>query len=356
VELVNLSSNRRNFSVTHVPNQTFPGVEISCPDYVSVDGKKNNEDDDRRHGKGKSKYKGNSKSKGNNGDASEKFEIKLAMDPTVGPYDDGFQSQTEVDGWCVLDDGVDQLRVGYLAVVDPASDMKVEFDDDALTVKNGKSSVGWAEGFTLAGKDGLLLDKQPNAFKALGFRSNSYAALGDLIEFGVSSERTWETFATAEIDIYVDVDNDGIDDAILVVADFFEDGIPVTAIFPQGAALFDAGADYNDGVAVLTFFSRTDAPLGFLGFLPPGDTDFDYTAVFYDVRTGEYDVQVGSVDLAAEIIPGLSSFGLAPKDKVDLPVSGKGEMLWLFQNNEARKGVTGKQSAIVKIGGHGRHH
>jgi len=227
--------------------------------------------------------------------------------------------------------------------------MKAKSQGGVLTIENKMGNVGWAEGFTLAGEDGLLLDKQPNAFKALGFRSASYAAFGDLIEFGVSSERIWENFAAAEIDIFVDVDGDGIDDAILVVADFLEDGLPVTAIFPAGYTLFNAGVDYNDGAAILTFFSKTDAPLGFLGFLPPGDTDFDYTAVFFDIRTGEYDVQVGSVDLAAEIIPDYSTFGLAPGTSIDLGVSGSGDMLWLFQNNAADKGKTGKQSKVVTI-------
>ncbi|MDX2416297.1 MAG: S8 family serine peptidase [Xanthomonadales bacterium] len=342
VDLVNLSEDKRTFTVTHVPNQTFPGVEISCPKSVEVDkkGKKSKKSKkDNHHNKGPGDKNG-----------KHQFKINLKMDPTAGPYDDGFQSQTEVDGWCVLNDGIDELRVAYMAVVDPASDMKAEAEDGVLSVENKKGgNVGWAEGFTLAGKDGLLLDKQFNAFKAVGFRSSSYAALGDLIEFGISSERIWENFSTAEIDIYVDVDGDGIDDAILVVADFFEDGIPVTAIFPQGSVLFDAGVDYNDGVTVLTFFSKTDAPLGFLGFLPAGDTDFDYTAVFFDVRSGEYDVQVGSVDLAAEIIPEVSSFGLSAGDKAELAVSGTGEMLWLYQNNAAKKDRTGKQSQTVKI-------
>jgi len=325
VDLVNLSSDKRTFTVTHVPNQTFPGVKISCPQSVKVE-----------------KYNGNEKSK-------KQFKIELEMDPTVGPWDDAFQSQTEVDGWCVLDDGVDELRVGYLAVVDPASEMEAEFEHGVLNIENEKGNVGWAEGFTLAGKGGLLLDNEPNAFEAIGFRSASFAAAGDLIEFGIASERTWEAFSATEIDIFVDVDGDGIDDAILVVADFFDDGFPVTAIFPAGFALFEAGVDFNDGAAVLTFFSKTDAPLGFLGFLPPGDTDFDYTAVFFDIRSGDFDVQVGSIDLAAEIVPGFSTFGLFPGDDTDVPVSGTGEMLWLFQNNEAKNGKTDKQFEIVKI-------
>jgi len=320
-KLHNLGDQRRTFTVTHVPNQTFPGVEVTCPSSISVDANK-----------------------------SRKGKIQLRMDPALGFFDDGYHSQTEVDGWCVLDDGVDTLRVGYLAVVDPASDMKAEGEGTVIEVKNKRGNVGWAEGFTLAARDGLILDNAPNAFNATGFRTNSFAAFGDLVEFGISTEKPWETLAAYEIDIFVDVDSDGIDDFILVAADFFDDGIPVTAIFPQGAALFDTVADLNDASAVLTFIGPMDSPFGGFGFLPPGDTDFDYAAFFIDLRTNSFDAQFGSVDLASEIVPDTASFGLSPGIEVNLPVTGSGEMLWLFQNNEARKGKGKKQASIITVG------
>ncbi len=349
VELVNLASESRTFSVTHVPNQSFPGVVVNCPETVSIDAA-GKSDKSKKSKKGKKSDKDKGKSS-KSSVKSEKFEIELVMNPAVGPFDDAFQSQTEVDGWCVLDDGVDQLRVGYMAVVDPASKMEASVNAGVLTISNEEGNVGWAEGFTLAGEDGLLLDDQFNAFQAIGYRSNSFAAFGDLIQFGIASERAWETFATAEIDIFIDVDKDGIDDAILVVADFFDDGIPVTAIFPQGAALFDAGVDYNDSTAILTFIARIDSPFGFLGFLPPGDTDFDYTAVFFDIRTGDFDVQFGSVDMASEITPSSATFGLFPNTSVELGTTGSGDMLWLYQNNEAEDGEGDDQAEIVTVVG-----
>lgn len=319
-KLRTLSSGTRHFTVTHEPNQTFPGVEVSCPTSAKVKKRQRKE-----------------------------LKIKLTMDPAVGPYDDAYHSQTEVDGWCVFEDGTDTLRVGYMAVIDPASEMEAEGEEGFVTVKNEKGNVGWAEGFTLAARDGLVIDKETNSFNAIGVRSNSLAATGDLIEFGISSDRTWESLAPYEIDIFIDVDSDGIDDAILVVADFFDDGIPVTAIFPQGAALFDAGADLNDASAILTFISRQDSPFGSLGFLPAGDTDFDFVAYFIDLRNDSFDVQFGSVDLANEIVPDFNSFGLPADSEVEVPVSGEGEMLWLFQNNEAKKGKGKHQADIVRI-------
>jgi len=324
-----LSGNKRSYSVSHVQNQTFPGVEVSCPSAHSQG----------RHG-------GHGK---RGGDKGKNLEIRLSMDPSVGPFDDAFHSQTEVDGWCVYDDGVDTLRVAYLAVIDPASEMDAKGKNGVVEVKNKRGNVGWAEGFTLAGRDGLLLDGRTNAFNALGVRSNNFAAAGDLVEFGISTDRTWESLAAFEVDIFVDVDADGVDDFILVAADFFEDGIPVTAIFPQGSALFDTGADLNDASAILTFVGAMDSPFGFLGFLPPGDTDFDYTAIFFDLRDGSFDMQAGSVDLADEIVPAFNSFGLAAKTEVEVPVSGTGHMLWLFQNNEAKKGHGKKQAKIVSV-------
>jgi hypothetical protein len=95
--------------------------------------------------------------------------------------------------------------------------VEVSFPD---VVRVAGTPNGWAEGFTLAGEDELILDDAFNAFETIGYRTNSFAAQGDLVEFGIASEKTWETFAAAEIDIFIDVDGDGIDDSILVVAYF----------------------------------------------------------------------------------------------------------------------------------------
>ena len=70
---------------------------------------------------------------------------------------------------------------------------------------------------------------------------------------------------------------------------------------------------------------------------------------FTDLRDDSYDVQFGSVDLANEIIPDSNSFGLLPETEVEIPVSGSGEMLWLFQNNEAKKGRGKHQADIVRL-------
>ena len=318
--VVTMSNHNRQYSVTHVPNQTFPGVKVSCPSNAAV-------------------YAG----------ADNRFNIVLTMDPAVGPYDNAFHSQTEVDGWCVLHDGYEELRIGYLAVIDPASVMRAKGNGNTVEIRNKGGNVGWAEGFTLATRS-TRPGGAPYSINAVGVRTNSFAAAGDLVEFGISTDRAWESLAPYEIDIFIDIDADGIEDYVLVAADFFGDGVPVTAIFPQGSTLFTTGADLNDASAVLTFIGPTDSPFGSLGFLPPGVTYFDFAAVVVDLRSGAFDVQFGSVDLAREIVPESNSFGLFPRTGTRVPVSGApGEMLWLFQNNEPENGNGGNQTNIVSV-------
>lgn len=316
IEIHNLSNVSRTYTVTHEPNQTFPGVSVSAPASVTV-------------GPGKEK----------------EIEIELRMDPALGPYDPGFYSQTEVDGWFVLSDGVDEMRVGYLAVVDPASKMSVDYEKGAARLENTGASAGFAEGFTLAGRKGLFLKKQANAISALGYRSNNYYGANNIVEFGVATKRAWETPSAYEIDIRIDADADGVYETTLVAIDlgFILGGDPsgtlVTAIFKPNYAdlLFFADADLNDRTAILPFF-RHDAFGAPLGFLPAGDTDFDYEMYIFDLRDDSVDVQTGYVDLAQERIAQYKSLGLNPGDSFLNPVTGgSGDMLWLFQNNEAKK-------------------
>ncbi|HEX6387370.1 MAG TPA: S8 family serine peptidase, partial [Anaerolineae bacterium] len=121
--VTNLSDQPRTFSVSHLPNQAFPGVIVTGPSSVSVAP-----------------------------NSSTVVTLELTMDPTIGPFDDGFFSQTEVDGWFVLDDETDELRVGYLAAVDPASGMNAKnAGTGRVRVLNWGPSLGWAEGFTPVG-------------------------------------------------------------------------------------------------------------------------------------------------------------------------------------------------------------
>ncbi|HKU12815.1 MAG TPA: S8 family serine peptidase, partial [Steroidobacteraceae bacterium] len=325
VTVTDMSGKKRTYQITHVPHTAYPGVSVSCPKSVSVNGKGN-----------------------------AKFDISLKFDPRVawkqGVFDDAFESQTEVDGWCILDDGKDTLRVGYVAVVDPASALVVLPDKgfSAAKVHNLGVSLGWAEGFTLAKVGGEEQNRTYGSIAATGFRradpnSPLYGGL-KVLELGFVMERPFEHLSNLEFDLRIDVDADGQADLAMIGTDLstFVDVDPGQyaafqfPLTPQGELDFANGFadwivhtwDFNDRTLILPFTLDTDPQ--FPGYLPE---KFDYVMTVTD-RQGNVDVQRGSIDLAKEIVPDVNSFGVEPGDHVDVDFSGpNGTSLWLFQNN-----------------------
>ncbi|HKQ16205.1 MAG TPA: S8 family serine peptidase [Steroidobacteraceae bacterium] len=325
VTVTDLSGKKRSYNVTHVPHTAFPGVSVSCPKNVSV------------NGKGKAKF-----------DISLKFDPRDAWDE--GVFDDAFVSQTEVDGWCILSDGKDTLRVGYVAVVDPASSVVVLPDNgfSSVKVRNFGPSLGWAEGFTLAKLGGEEQNRTYGSIAATGFRRadpNSPLYGGShVLEFGLSMERSFEHLSNLEFRFDIDVDADGQADFALIGSDLsnFVDTDPGQyaafqfPLLPNGDLDFDNGIvdwlvdtwDFNDRTLILPFSFDHDP--AFPGFVPE---KFSYVLTVTD-RQGNEDVQRGSVDLAKEIVPDVNSFGVDPGGRVDVGFTGpNGASLWLLQNN-----------------------
>ena len=309
VYVTNFSDHSRYFTATHVPNQTLPGVNVSCDSGVSV-----------------------------KAGSTKKFKISVTLDPRMMPYDIPSFTQTEVDGWCILDDGDDTLRVGYMATVDPASRMKVVRKGKGIRVQNlGGQAAGFADGFTLTGVDGLLLDGTNNSIDAVGFRNADPADYFGfpVMEIAVASDAVWESPSNLEWDILIDIDKDGTDDATLVAVDYsafanVDPGDIVTAQFGAFGGFLDwfvSAMDYNDRVAILPFTKDS-------GGLYVTDS-FDYTMLVYG-RDGSVDVQFGTVDSANEIVPELNAFGLLGGGVVDQSTDGSGDMLWLFPNNATK--------------------
>jgi subtilisin family serine protease len=312
IKVKNLSDRRRTFNVEHMPNQQYPGVEVSCPSTLTVG-------PNRR----------------------VKATISLRFDPRAawkqGVFDDATVSQSEVDGWCIFGDGEDTLRVGYMAVVDPASGVLVLPDNGLadVTVRNFGPSIGWAEGFTLANIDGEAQDNTYGSIAALGFRrANPDLYFGlDVLEFGFAMERKFEHLSNLTFTFEVDSNNDGTADVILV-------GTDLSGFFGQDPGQFGTlqsidddlvidwlplSWDYNDRVAILPFTLKSSG-----GSLPE---KFSYVLTV-TTRSGDQDVQRGEVDLAKEIVPELNSFGLDPNGTVDIKMIGpSGVSLWLMQNN-----------------------
>jgi hypothetical protein len=315
IELTSLTNNSRNYTVTHVPNRTLPGVEVSCPSNVKIRGKN-----------------------------STSATIVLKFDPRAsadaGVADDGVVSQTEVDGWCVFKDGTDELRVGYIAVVDPASGVFVtpKFGFHGATVRNLGPALGWAEAFTLAKLGGEELNRTFNSIAALGFRRADPALYGfNVLELGLATERPFTHPSNLIVDILIDTNSDGTPDAELLAVDLsslvagVDPGTYVTAQFDDtGAGFIDWEVrtwDFNDRALILPFTFVSDG-----GIAPE---KFDYTMYVVNGNDNTQDVQHGTVDMSKEVIPDLNSFGVDAKDKIEVTTTGDGVSLWLFQNNPA---------------------
>jgi subtilisin family serine protease len=266
---------------------------------------------------------------------SKEVRVRLEVTPAAMAYDNGFYSHAEVDGWFVIDDGVDALRVGYMAAVDPASDFEVTPKRNGeLKIHNNGGAAGFAEGFTLAAVDGLVTDGHPYSFDALGVRTANLFG-DDVVEFGVLADGPWDTLSVYEYDILIDADGDGAPETVVVAADLGlltggdPAGVVVTAVFDLTTGAFPLDwyviADLNDHSAVLTVTRDL--------ILPEGDSDFDFVAYAFDLRSDALDVTIGSVDLDALVEPESAYVGLLPGGSMRLSVEGSGSMLWLYQNN-----------------------
>lgn len=332
VTVRDLSGKRRNFTVKHVPNQTYPGVQVNCPRNLRL-----------------------------NGNGSAKASITIHFDPKAawkaGVFDNAMMSQTEVDGWCVFDDGKDSLRVGYIAVVDPASSVVVlpARGLHSAKVRNFGPSLGWAEAFTLAKLGG----EQPaddnddqgdddgdehhgasyGSIAATGFRRGDTALYGGfkVLEFGFVMKRSFEHLSNLRFTLDIDTNGDGTADATLIgtdLSDFLDQdpGEFATLQFSATDGFIDwapvTSWDFNDRTLILPFTLAADG-----GLLPE---KFDYVLTV-TARNGEQSVQRGSVDLSKEIVPDINSFGIEPNGSVDVNFSGPtGTSLWLLQNNVSR--------------------
>lgn len=309
VTVTDFSGMQRNFSGWHVPNQSFPGIDVTCPGSVKVQGNR-----------------------------SRSFNIDLHLDTEVaeanGVFDNASASHREVDGWCMLSDGTDTLRVGYLAIIDPASRQVVEPVSGGAKVLNVGPSSGWAEAFTHLASGDENASGTLAAIAHTGFRTGVIGGI-PVLEFAIATQAPWELPSQSQINVYLDVNGDGVDDVRLIAGDWATlqaGGTPGVLVSGQfnlavGGSALDfivGGVDYNDHTMFLPF--RLDR-----GWIP---SSFDYRVEFVP-RHGPVGIQHGSVDFANEIVTTDNGFLVAPGQSVQVGASAPGTLLWLFQNNEA---------------------
>jgi hypothetical protein len=305
-----LSGEGRTYAVDHSAIQEAPGVSVSVPDSVTVGPR-----------------------------SVARFQIEITLDPTAMTADDGFFSQTEVDGIVTLTSGDSSLRVGYMAVVDPASDISGT-SGSAGTVEfvNDGASTGFVDTFT-------RITNGTGSVAAVGVRS-----LDDLttIEFGVASRKAWDALSRREIDMFIDTDEDGTDDYLLIAADlgYLQEapatGTVVTALINladgTGFLEYFAIADLNDRVQILP----VDV-YGEFGFLEDGDTTFDFSMVDFDVADQDEGPLFegsasGSVDLEADVVLVTNVSGALPAGgAATVEIGSPGDrLLALYSNNQVR--------------------
>jgi len=312
ITVTNMDDAAKTFDISATFAHPLDGVTIDVPDSIEV-----------------------------GAESSNTFDATLSVDPAAMTFfDDGFFSQAEADGRIVLTDG-DRLTVGFLAAIDPASDVQASVDANhgrvttPMSLANPSDTIGWADSFTYAPSQDRFGD-----IAAVGFRANTFTDGSEVVEFGVALDHSWEAAASQEIDIYIDTNEDGVDDYILVSADLGllqglePDGRLVTALFDlvHGGAQLEwfVTGDLNDQVQTMTVDHY-----GPYGFLTQGDKKFSFVATSWDTRSGALNgVYAGSANLN-EQGGTVGYFGLLPGESgVLFPLPANTDaVLWLYQNN-----------------------
>jgi subtilisin family serine protease len=160
------------------------------------------------------------------------------------------------------------LRVPYYLVPRALSQVDVTVADSTpsptttSTVTNLSDAAisGSADYYAWGLRDGNDLEGSPADLRAIGVQSFDIGGGDRLLGFGVSTWHRWSNASTTEIDIFVDVDLDGVDDYIVVGVDF-------------GAI---SAASFNGSFSAWVFSTRSPgaSSLGGLGALTDGSTAF----------------------------------------------------------------------------------
>lgn len=301
VTVTDMSGEARTYAVAHTPLQEMAGVTVDVPSSVEVPA-----------------------------NGTKTFDITLDLDPAAMPVDDGFFSQTEVDGLLDLTSGDASMRVGYLAVVDPASLIETEGvkngQQNSLLFANSGQGGGWLDTFThIADGAGTLA--------AIGIRD----AGGGVVEFGVASSAPWDSLSRRELDVYIDADKDGAFEWAVVAADLGyltgagADGRVVTAVFDLvnggGFLRFFAVADVNDHSQIL--------PVDLSTFIGEAGS-FDFLAIDFDFATPT-GIAEGSVNIKQDVERGENiSYALLPGETAGIAGfqrQNREALLALYQNN-----------------------
>lgn len=266
----------------------------------------------------------------------------------------------EVDGWLVASsdegnessvNGKEELRVGYMAVVEPVASLDYQERNKGVNIRNDGFAEALVYPFT------LLVDNSENVagrndIESFGFR---FVEPFDAI-FGVKLNREWQNFSAKKIRMLIDTNGDAENDFVVEV---FDDALSYEAYGEQG--IF-----YGE---IYTFVDSVDEPFldtrryygfhsypgfvepnnsvlvfgvnayGYGGILEDGDTDFDYEISLHDaVGSLQGEAISGTVDLAKQVefdLIGEDPFFRVPAlrvpahESIFIDVEGDKPTLWL---------------------------
>ncbi|MFK7885786.1 MAG: S8 family serine peptidase [Gammaproteobacteria bacterium] len=312
IELVNLSDQARVFSVTHTPRGLVDGMSASCPETVAVPA-----------------------------NGRTRFNIALSVTAALLPTENGRLDHGELDGWCELSDGIDTLRVGYLASREPAAAIAFSPSAQGITVSNTGVAAGRASGFHLLGVGGTR--DATRTIAAVGFRNATTLGL-PVFHLAVALNEAWETPAHVTVEMLIDTDLNGSYERALWAGDWsqlrFDPGTYVTGVFdvidnerPNFVSgytdWFSEDVDFNDQVMMLPF---SLLPQFGLSFIKPEVRQFGYL-LRVTSRDGSYDQSSGMVDLDAFNVTDEADSMIAPDSVRNWSFDNDRPTLWLMPGN-----------------------
>ncbi len=220
--------------------------------------------------------------------------------------------------------GQPSLRVPYYLVPRALSNVSAAFDKPLDPTKSGRAKVDLANAGVIAGAGDFYAwgledpDDVTEAtlggagydLRSVGVQSFDFGGGEQLIVLAVNAHDRFSTPAVNEYDVYLDTDQDGTDDYLVVGIDF---GALTTGSFDGRLGSFVI--DLETGVATINFLAGrpSDSSTVLLPFLAsqtdisPSQPRFTYTAGSFSLEGAGFDVMEGSAEYnayASAISPG----------------------------------------------------
>lgn len=228
--------------------------------------------------------------------------ISLHANADLLASDNGRMSRNESTGWCVFTDGRDELRVGYVAGSDGASDVKL--NAAAQELANGGTHRALAHSFVLIAEAEA---GRPGEIAAFGWR-HAELFTQPVFELGVALKNPWDNPSNYQYFLRIDTDNDTVAERTLFAVDWsrlgFDPGVIITGL-DYIEDLADVGSedsisswmaediDFNDRVVVLPWFNTSS---GINALFKPHERQLNVTLIVID-RSGNQSSLSGTINL-----------------------------------------------------------